>query len=158
MILHGRVGTGRVGPGVDEGITMFETKIKVRYAETDAMGVVHHSVYFIWFEAARVEFLDQSGLPYAELERRGFFLPVTDAGCRYSKPLRFGDTVRVRLEIVKLSAVGMRIRYQVLKDSDGSKTAEGYTVHPVINRESRIVPMPEDLRMIFKRLMDGNGR
>ena len=131
---------------------MFETKIKVRYAETDAMGVVHHSVYFIWFEAARVEFLDQSELPYAELERRGFFLPVTDAGCKYSKPLRFGDTVRIRLEIGRLSDVGMRIQYEIFRDVDGSKTASGYTVHPVINRESKIVRMPEDLRRIFERL------
>jgi acyl-CoA thioester hydrolase len=133
---------------------MFETTLKVRYAETDAMGVVHHAVHFVWFEAARVDFLDQAGLPYAELERRGFFLPVTDAGCRYSKPVRFGETVRVRVRIVRLTKVGMRIQYEVFRSSDGAKSAAGYTVHPVVNRESKIVRMPDDLGLIFERSMN----
>ena len=130
---------------------MFETTIKVRYVETDAMAVVHHSIYFVWFEACRVEYLDQAGLPYAEFERRGYFLPVTDAGCKYARPVRFGDSVRLRLRIAKLTDVGMRIEYEVLNAADGAKIATGHTVHPVINKEGKIVRMPPDLKAVFEK-------
>ena len=135
---------------------MFETTIKVRYVETDAMAVVHHSVYFNWFEVCRVDFLDQAGLPYVELERRGYSLPVTDAGCKYARPLRFGDTVKVGLKIAKLSDVGMRIEYDVVRQPDGIRVATGHTVHPLINRQGKIVRMPADLKAVFEKYRSGN--
>ena len=75
----------------------FELQVQVRYAETDAMGVVHHSRYFVWLELARIEWLRQLGLNYKEMEKRGFFIPVVQADLSYKMPVFFDDILRIVL-------------------------------------------------------------
>jgi acyl-CoA thioester hydrolase len=119
-----------------------ETRIKVRYAETDQMGVVHHSVYAVYLEAARVEFLEKAGLPYHRVEARGVFFPVVELGLTFRAPARFGEEVLVRTRLAHLSRRDLLFRYRV--EREGTLLAEGFTRHlcQVGEKDGRI---PEDL-------------
>lgn len=119
-----------------------ETRIKVRYAETDQMGVVHHSVYAVYLEAARVEFLEKAGLPYHQVEARGVFFPVVELGLTFRAPARFGEEVLVRTRLAHLSRRDLLFRYRV--EREGMPLAEGFTRHlcQVGEKAGRI---PEDL-------------
>ncbi|ADW21567.1 acyl-CoA thioesterase [Thermus scotoductus] len=119
-----------------------ETRIKVRYAETDQMGVVHHSVYAVYLEAARVEFLEKAGLPYHRVEARGVFFPVVELGLTFRAPARFGEEVLVRTRLAHLSRRDLLFRYRV--EREGTLLAEGFTRHlcQVGEKAGRI---PEDL-------------
>ncbi|ULR41710.1 thioesterase family protein [Thermus sp. NEB1569] len=119
-----------------------ETRIKVRYAETDQMGVVHHSVYAVYLEAARVEFLEKAGLPYHRVEARGVFFPVVELGLTFRVPARFGEEVLVRTRLAHLSRRDLLFRYRV--EREGTLLAEGFTRHlcQVGEKAGRI---PEDL-------------
>ena len=112
----------------------FSHTVKVRYAETDQMGVVHHAAFLVWLEAARVEFLDQCGMRYDRLEEQGIFLPVTEVRCRYRQPVRFGEMGRVVqfaqwVEAAVVLAVGCRLERYVRQN------------HGVVQQE-RTVPVP----------------
>lgn len=119
-----------------------ETRIKVRYAETDQMGVVHHSVYAVYLEAARVEFLEKAGLPYHQVEARGVFFPVVELGLTFRAPARFGEEVLVRTRLAHLSRRDLLFRYRV--EREGTVLAEGFTRHlcQVGEKAGRI---PEDI-------------
>lgn len=118
------------------------TRIKVRYAETDQMGVVHHSVYAVYLEAARVDFLERAGLPYPQVEARGVYFPVVELGLTFRAPARFGEEVLVRTRLAGLSRRDLTFRYRV--ERDGILLAEGFTRHfcQVGERAGRI---PEDI-------------
>lgn len=92
------------------------TRIKVRYAETDQMGVVHHSVYAVYLEAARVDFLERAGLPYHRVEARGVFFPVVELGLTFRAPARFGEVVEVRTRLAELSSRALLFRYRVERE------------------------------------------
>ncbi|WP_114312491.1 acyl-CoA thioesterase [Thermus caldifontis] len=119
-----------------------ETRIKVRYAETDQMGVVHHSVYAVYLEAARVEFLERVGLPYPQVEARGVAFPVVELGITFRAPARFGEEISVRTRLAHLSRRDLLFRYRV--EREGALLAEGFTRHlcQVGERAGRI---PEDI-------------
>ncbi|MBW6393870.1 acyl-CoA thioesterase [Thermus sp. SYSU G05001] len=119
-----------------------ETRIKVRYAETDQMGVVHHSVYAVYLEAARVEFLEKAGLPYHQVEARGVFFPVVELGLTFRAPAHFGEEVLVRTRLAHLSRRDLLFRYRV--EREGTLLAEGFTRHlcQVGEKAGRI---PEDI-------------
>ncbi|GLV47352.1 thioesterase [Thermus sp. LT1-2-5] len=118
------------------------TRLKVRYAETDQMGVVHHAVYAVYLEAARVEFLEAAGLPYHEVEARGVYFPVVELGLTFRAPARFGQVVEVKTRLAGLSRRDLRFAYRV--EREGFLLAEGYTRHlcQVGEKAARI---PEDL-------------
>ncbi len=118
------------------------TLLKVRYAETDQMGVVHHSVYAVYLEAARVDFLEKAGLPYQLVEARGIYFPVVELCLTFRKPARFGEVVEVRTRLGEVSSRGLLFRYQVLRE--GALLAEGFTRHlcQVGGKAARI---PEDI-------------
>ncbi|WP_018111634.1 acyl-CoA thioesterase [Thermus igniterrae] len=118
------------------------TRIKVRYAETDQMGVVHHSVYAVYLEAARVDFLERAGLPYAHIEARGIAFPVVELSLVFRAPARFGEEIAVRTRLAELSSRALLFRYRV--EREGALLAEGFTRHlcQVGGRAARI---PEDL-------------
>jgi acyl-CoA thioester hydrolase len=118
------------------------TLIKVRYAETDQMGVVHHSVYAVYLEAARVEFLESAGLPYHLVEARGVYFPVVELGLTFRGPARFGEVVEVRTRLAEVSSRALLFRYRVLRGE--ALLAEGFTRHlcQVGGRAARI---PEDI-------------
>ena len=120
-----------------------ETEIEVRYAETDAQGVVHHSNYFTYFELGRVRFLSACGIGYATLEEQGAFLVVHSVGCRYIQPARFGDTLRLVTKIERVTSARIDHSYQVLRGEE--LLAEGKSTIACVNAQGQIQRIPEFL-------------
>ena len=105
-----------------------ETKIKVRYAETDQMGVVHHSRYYPWFEVGRTELFSKCGKTYGDMEKSGVMMPLVETRCRYIIPAKYEDELTIVTKIKSLSGVKIEFEYDVIRDSDNVKLAIGYTL------------------------------
>jgi len=114
--------------------------ITVRYAETDAMGVVHHSSYVVWLEAARVEWLEQIGLPYTQIEAQGLAFAVVELGLVYRYPARFGDRLEVETWLSEASSRTLRYEYRVWRGQ--TLLAEGFTRHLCQDLRGRAVRIP----------------
>jgi acyl-CoA thioester hydrolase len=121
-----------------------ETTIRVRYAETDRMGLLHHANYLVYFEQARTELLRAVGLSYRDLEDQGFLLVITKVEVRYRRPARYDDVLTVRTTVEKTTAVRIDHRYEVLRD--GELVAEGSSTLACVDREGRPQVLPELLR------------
>lgn len=122
-------------------MTPFETTIRVRYAETDAMGVVHHASYFVWLELTRVEWLKACGLDYKKLEQGGFFLPVVEANLKYHASSFFDDEVRIRLTPPQdIQRVRFTLTYELFRDT--TRIADGKTVHVFLNKDRKLIKPP----------------
>lgn len=131
------------------------TDVEVRYAETDQMGVVHHSVYLVWFELARTRLCLLSGYHYAEIEKLGYQLVVVGTETRHLKGARYGDTVAVTCWVEKMWSRGLRFAYEVRRGSEegSEKLASGATEHVWVEAASgRPCRTPEVLRVPFARL------
>ena len=117
---------------------VFETKLRVRYAETDQMGVVYHSNYIIWFEVGRVEMLRELGFTYRDMEQNdGTGLAVVDVRCRYKAPARYDDLLCIRTRLLNVRGSLVHFGYEIVRDNDGALLAEGETTHLVIDGEMR---------------------
>jgi acyl-CoA thioester hydrolase len=115
---------------------MNEARVRVRYAETDKMGVVYHANYLIWFEVGRVEFLRRMGFTYKDMEASdGCFIAVVDARCRYKSPARYDDAILVRTRLKNVRESLIQFGYEVIRESDGTLLAEGETTHIVTNAQ-----------------------
>lgn len=124
----------------------FPVRLRVRYAETDQMGVVHHSVYPIWFEAARTELARATGIPYSEWERDGTYLMLSDLSVRYRRPAIYDEEVNVGVRVAAVASRRVVFAYRVTR-SDGTVLAEGETRHLVVSRSSgRPTALPRHLR------------
>ncbi|RME86052.1 MAG: acyl-CoA thioesterase [Caldilineae bacterium] len=121
-----------------------ESKIRVRYAETDAMGIVHHSRYIPWFEVGRVNLLREVGLPYGDIEAMGFLFLITELGVRYYRPAHFDEVVTVRTWVDKVYSRGMRLEYEVVNEA-GERLVTAYTKFISVDREGRPVRLPQRL-------------
>lgn len=110
-------------------------RLRVRYGETDQMGVVYHTNYLNWFEVGRTEWIRKAGLTYRELEEKGVLLPVTDAVLSYKKPARYDDVVEIRTRIKELGAVRLAFAYEIIRVSDGELLVSGETMHVFTNKE-----------------------
>ena len=129
----------------------FPVHLKARYAETDQMGVVHHSVYPVWFEAARTELSHAVGLPYSEWERRGVLLMVGELTCRYRRPARYDDEVTVGVRVAEVASRRVVFEYRI-EGPDGSLLAEGETRHVVVDRATgHPTVLPAELRASLRR-------
>ncbi|MBU1077667.1 MAG: acyl-CoA thioesterase [Spirochaetes bacterium] len=128
----------------------FRHKLFVRYFETDQMGFVYYSHYLVWFEAARTDFLRHKGFPYKKFEELGFFLPVTEAYCKYLSPAFYEDDIIVETHLEEIKNASLKISYRVIRGSDDQLLATGHTVHPCINKDKKIVPFPDQFRDILK--------
>lgn len=126
------------------------SRLRVRYAETDQMGVVHHRNYFVWFEVARTDLLRQFGWTYREMEEAGFRLPVIDAHCTYLRPSRYDDELDVRASVRLVSAVRLEFSYEVVLVKDGSMVAVGKTQHASLTPEGRPCRLPARIREAFQ--------
>ena len=123
----------------------YPVPIRVRYAETDQMGVVHHSVYPVWFEAARTELSRAVGIPYTEWERRGVYLMVSEVHCRYRRAATYDQEVTVWVRVGEVSSRRVVFVYEVTQG--GALLADGETRHLVVSRESgHPMVVPGDLR------------
>lgn len=128
-----------------------ETTIRVRYAETDQMGVVYHANYLVWFEVGRVEFLRQLGFSYKDMEQQdGCHIAVVDARCRYKAPARYDDEVIVRTHLKNVRESLVHFGYELLRANDGMLLAEGETTHVVIDREMKKRSIPGKYRALFR--------
>jgi len=128
-----------------------EVTVRVRYAETDQMGVVYHSNHFVWFEVGRVEFFRQLGFSYKDMEQQdGCHIAVVDARCRYKAPARYDDEVVVRTQLKNVRESMFHFTYELVRASDELLLAEGETMHVVIDREMKKTPIPEKYMQIFR--------
>ncbi|HVB38740.1 MAG TPA: thioesterase family protein [Vicinamibacterales bacterium] len=125
------------------------SRIRVRYAETDKMGVVYYANYFVWFEVARTDLLRTSGWSYREMEADGISLPVIEARCEYRQGARYDDEVEVHTRGQLLSPVRIAFDYQVVRQADGALLAEGRTVHAALDAAGRPCRLPERARSLF---------
>ncbi|MBZ5569591.1 MAG: acyl-CoA thioesterase [Acidobacteriia bacterium] len=129
-----------------------ETKLRVRYAETDQMGVVYHSNFFIWFEVGRVELLRQLGFTYKEMERQDqCFIAVVDARCRFKAPARYDDEITVRTYLKNVRESLIHFAYEAVRESDGTLLAEGETTHIVTDANLNKRPLPKKYWEAFRR-------
>ncbi|MGI6123604.1 MAG: acyl-CoA thioesterase [Acetivibrionales bacterium] len=106
-----------------------ETRFPVRYAETDQMGVVHHSVYPVWFECGRTDFIKHYGISYDELERLGLMLPLIKLSCEYKSPLKYGDSVLVKTRLIKATKVRLIMGYEIYAENRDLFCGKGITEH-----------------------------
>ncbi|HHT9132810.1 MAG TPA: acyl-CoA thioesterase [Candidatus Tripitaka californicus] len=121
-------------------------KIRVRYSETDKMGVVHHSRYFSYFEVARIEYLRNLGVNYASLEKEGIYLAVLEAYCKYKAPAHFDDVLVVETCLTKLTAVQMELTYKIHREGDGQLLVEGSSTLACLDTHFRPHRIPEEVR------------
>jgi acyl-CoA thioester hydrolase len=123
--------------------------IRVRYAETDKMGVVYYANYFVWFEVARADLLRSLGWSYRDMEHGGVTLPVIEAHCEYTRPARYDDELEVRAEGRLLSPIRMEFTYQVRVMPQGVVAAAGKTVHAALDQTGRPCKLPDRVREAF---------
>ena len=128
-----------------------ETTLRVRYAETDAMGVVYHANYLIWFEAGRGDYFRASGQDYGEWEKKGLFLPVSEAHARYHAPARYGDLVTVRTWVEQTRSRGLTLSYEVVDTASQARLVTGWTKHICMDREGRYRLLPEDMLRLLEK-------
>lgn len=133
-----------------EPVRFVESRMRVRYKETDQMAVAHHSNYLAWFEVGRTDLCREAGISYREIEERGFILVVTEATCRYRIGYRYDDEVLVRTSVAQAGSRIIRFHYDLL-DSAGEKLhADGSTSHVWLDRATRRpTAAPEDIVKLF---------
>jgi acyl-CoA thioester hydrolase len=128
-----------------------ETRLRVRYAETDQMGVVYHSNHFIWFEVGRVELLRQMGFSYRDMESKdNCFIAVVEATCRYRAPVRYDEEVLVRTRLKSARDSMVHFGYELVRLSDGALLAEGETTHIVTDTQMKIAVLPDKYLSAFR--------
>ena len=116
-----------------------KTSTRVRYNETDKMGVAYHGIYLNWFEMGRTEYCRQSGKTYLEWENEGIMLPVVEAHCRYKSSLFYDDEIEIETTITKLSRVSVEFTCRVFNKATGHLAAEGYTKHAFVSRDGKLL-------------------
>ena len=131
-----------------ESVPSHETSVRVRYAETDAMQVVYHANYFVWFEVGRCDLLRSLGQTYRTIEAAGLMLPVIAAQCAYRRSARYDDELTIHTSGKLLSSARIRFDYEVRRAKD-TVVAIGRTVHAAVNRDGRPVRLPAAVREIF---------
>jgi acyl-CoA thioester hydrolase len=125
------------------------TRVRVRYAETDRMGVVYYANYLVWFEVARTEWLRDSGWTYRQLESDGISLPVIEAHCEYRQPARYDDELDILTRATLLTPVRIRFDYEVQRGPDVA--AVGHTIHAALNGSGRPCRLPARVLEMLRR-------
>lgn len=123
--------------------------VRVRYAETDQMGVVYYANYLVWFEVGRTEWLRETGWTYRTMEDEGLALPVIEARCEYRQPARYDDELEVRTVGRLVSAVRLAFDYEVVRRADAVTVAVGHTVHATLDGRGRPVRIPARVKALL---------
>jgi acyl-CoA thioester hydrolase len=144
-----RLGAKTPRPGHVASRRETSSSVRVRYAETDQMGVVYYANYLIWFEVGRTDWLRETGWTYREMEADGIQLPVIEAHCEYRQGARYDDDIEIRTRARKLSPVRLQFDYEAIRRADGVLLATGHTVHATIDRDGRPVRMPNRVKDLF---------
>ena len=127
-----------------------ETTVRVRYAETDQMGVVYYANFFVWFEVARVELMRQLGFSYKKMEiDDDSFVVVAKASCAYKRPAKFDDVLRIRTSVTQSRRRTITFAYEVFNEANGTRIATGETLHVICDRHGKAKSLPEKYRKYF---------
>ena len=130
-------------PESKSAIPSFETQLRVRYAETDQMGVVYHSNYIVWFEVGRVELLRQLGFTYRDMEHQDdTHIAVVDVQCRFKSPARYDDLITIRTRLINVRESLLHFSYEIVRSADGKALAAGESVHIVVNSAFQRMHLP----------------
>lgn len=129
-----------------------KTTIRVRYQETDQMGVVYHSNYFIWFEIGRTEFFRQLDLAYKVMEENNILVPVVDVSCKYKAPAKYDDEIIIKTRCESLKSVKIKFEYEIIRASDEKLLATGYTVHAFTSSDLKIINFKKNHENIFTKI------
>jgi acyl-CoA thioester hydrolase len=128
-----------------------EARLRVRYAETDQMGVAYHSNHLIWMEIGRVEYCRSIGIRYKDMEESGgILLAVVEVGCRYRHPARYDDEVVVRTRVEALGSRSMQFAYELILADEGRAVADAYSKHVFCDRTMKPVRLPDQYRRLFQ--------
>jgi acyl-CoA thioester hydrolase len=128
------------------------TKLKVRYVETDKMGIVHHSNYYAWFEVGRGEFILESGMSYRELEENGIMMPLRETYCKYIKGAKYEDNIIIETFIKELTPVKVIFNYNVIREEDGKLLAKGATTQVFVNNDFKIINLKRKYPDVWERM------
>jgi acyl-CoA thioester hydrolase len=126
------------------------SRLRVRYAETDQMGIAWHGSYFAWFEVGRTDLLRERGMTYRELETQDLFLPVVEARAAYSRPARYDDELLVSTRVVSHSGARVAFEYAVRRDADEAPLATGFTAHAAVDGRGKPRRLPPALRRLLQ--------
>ena len=141
----------RPGPTGDGEV--HELPIRVRYAETDQMGVVHHSKYFVYFEMGRTEFLRQSGMTYRDLEEQGVFLVIVKLVCNFKAPARYDDLLCLETWVERFTRMRIDHGYRLWRDEKRQLVAEATSTLGCVDREGRLQELPPALAALLEKVV-----
>jgi acyl-CoA thioester hydrolase len=134
----------------DRSFPQATSRVRVRYAETDRMGVAYYGNYLTWFEVGRTDLLRQLGESYREMEEKDkVYLPVVEAHCRYHRPARYDDVIEIRTRASRPSRAKIRFDYELARAEDGTLVASGTTLHVATGQEGRPCRLPRRLLELF---------
>lgn len=134
---------------------------RAQYYETDQMGVVHHSNYIRWFESARIDYMEQMGIPYGKMEEQGIISPVLTVSCEYRSMTHFGDIVLIEAKIKEYNSVRLVLSYEVREKKSGVLKASGETSHCFLNKEGKIISLKKEAPetdAVFRRFAAVQGK
>ena len=130
-----------------------ETRLKVRYVETDKMGIVHHSKYYVWFEVARDEFIATLDITYKDMEDMGIMMPIIETHCKYIQGAKYGDEVIIKTNIEEITGVKVIFQYEVFRAIDGKILAKGSTVQAFVSsKEFRIINLKRKYPELWEKI------
>lgn len=129
--------------------------LRVRYADTDQMGMVYYAHYYVWFEMGRNEYMRKAGVPYIKIEKDGLYLPVIESYCNYKKSARYDDVITVSTWISDLPRARVRFEYNVCKQE--KVIAQGYTMHCFLNKRGKLVSPAQGLLQVLNNLKEGSS-
>jgi acyl-CoA thioester hydrolase len=130
------------------------TTCRVIYGDTDNMGQAYYGNYFRWFEVGRSEMFRSLGLPYKAVEENGIFLPVAESHCKYASPAKYDDILVIETSLDPKLKAGLKFDYKIFKEDGRTLIAEGYTKHPCVNGEGKVVRPPPFLRKVIAKIIE----
>lgn len=129
------------------------TNCRVIYGDTDNMGQAYYGNYFRWFEIGRNEMFRSIGLSYKAVEEHGIFLPVAEAHCKYAAPAKYDDILVIETAVDHKIKAAIKFDYNIYREDGQTLVAQGYTKHPCVNREGKVVRPPDFIKELIKRTM-----
>ncbi len=136
----------------------YRATCRVIYGDTDNMGQAYYGNYFRWFEIGRSEMFRSLGLSYKAVEDNGIFLPVSEAHCKYAKPAKYDDVLVIETSLDATMKAGLKFDYKIYKEDGKTLLAKGYTKHPYINQEGKVVRPPGFIDKILAKAGSRDGR
>ena len=130
-----------------------DTEIRVRYKETDRMGIVHHSNYYVYFEIGRTEFMRSMGFPYREMEEKGYMMPIVETHCHYKMPAQDDDQLIISTKMTKFKGARVVLEYEIIKKDDGTLLAYGSTVQAITDSNLKPINIKKKCPIIYENFM-----